>query len=351
MRKSIFLNTKHINNTDVRSMLFTKYIKPIYDLYIINRIMIMFRNVDIAVINLDRRPDRMAYIHKNIPQFLDVDVDATNTEATRRCGGYRRFSAIDGTNLSRYYSEFHELLDTIRDSSRILGEVGCSLSHYSLWKEHALTPNAQYLLIFEDDVLFTESSRQQFNDVLRELDNNNDNDNDNNWDILYVGGQWTPNYDIDGEKTYFPFQRTTRYSLDTHYHYVRHDASHTLPSPPPTTTATIYKRRNLTSAVIQGTRNVWFTPLFRTAGAYLISQRGAKQLLEAVETDTALFMKTPLDMWLLEMDFRGYINAFDRFPHPFYQAGFELVKESSHIQNDIHRCDFQTVRFDANVQH
>jgi hypothetical protein len=164
------------------------------------------------------------------------------------------------------------------------------------------------------------------------------------WDVLYVGGQWTPNYDIDGEKTYFSFQRTTGESLDTYY--PNHRATVAAAS-----ASTIYKRRNLSSAVIQGNRNVWFTPLFRTAGAYLISQRGAKRLLDAVETDTALFMKTPLDMWLLEMDFRGYIDVFDRFPHPFYQAGFELVKEPSHIQNDIHRTDFQPVRIPAALNH
>jgi hypothetical protein len=65
--------------------------------------------------------------------------------------------------------------------------------------------------------------------------------------------------------------------------------------------------------------------------------------MEAVETDTALFMKTPLDMWLLEMDFRGYIETFDRFPHPFYQAGFEMVREPSHVLNDIHRTVHKTV--------
>jgi hypothetical protein len=53
-------------------------------------------------------------------------------------------------------------------------------------------------------------------------------------------------------------------------------------------------------------------------------------------------------MWLLEMDFRGYIDVFDRFPHPFYQAGFELVKEPSHAENDIHRTNFQTVRLPSN---
>jgi GR25 family glycosyltransferase involved in LPS biosynthesis len=307
----------------------------------------MFDKLDIAVINLDRRPDRMAYIHKSIPflynpmmgrdiigrnPFMNMDKDII---ATR--GVYRRFSAIDGQDIARYYPEFDWLLDTVRDTSRVLGEVGCSLSHYSLWKGHVVAPNADYLLVFEDDVLFTDASHQRMKNVLCELETRGGGGDA--WDILYVGGQWTPNYDIDGEKTYFPFQRTTRESLDTYY------PTHWAPA----AASAIYKRRNLSSAVLQGNRNVWFTPLFRTAGAYLISQRGAKRLLEAVETDTALFMKTPLDMWLLEMDFRGYIDVFDRFPHPFYQAGFELVKEPSHVQNDIHRTDFQTVRLSSSV--
>ena len=311
---------------------------------------LMFDKLDIAVINLDRRPDRMAYIHQNIP-FLynpmqmpprpDNHHQAStrmNTGIFATRGGYRRFPAVDGQNLSRYYFEFDWLLDTIRDSSRVLGEVGCSLSHYSLWKDHLQNPRAEYLLVFEDDVLFTDASHKRIGDVISELRSDSDCDA---LDILYVGGQWTPNYDIDGERTYFPFQRTTSESLDTYY------LKDPAPTASPAAASTIHKRRNLSSAVIQGNRNVWFTPLFRTAGAYLISQRGAKRLLDAVEQDTALFMKTPLDMWLLEMDFRGYIDAFDRFPHPFYQAGFELVKEPSHAQNDIHRTDFQTVRIAA----
>jgi hypothetical protein len=154
---------------------------------------------------------------------------------------------------------------------------------------------------------------------------------------MYVGGQWTPDYDIDGAvSSYFPFQKTRKDSLGQYFHTSNEYAAHNSNG--------FYKRRNLTPAVIHGNRNVWFTPLFRTAGAYLVSKRGAKRLLEAVEIDTALFMKTPLDMWLLEMDFRGYIDAFDRFPHPFYQAGFEMVREPSHAQNDIHRTDFQTVK-------
>jgi GR25 family glycosyltransferase involved in LPS biosynthesis len=280
----------------------------------------MVENLDIAVINLDRRPDRMAYLYNHIPI------------------PFRRVSAVDGQNLSNYYFEFSELLDTIRGQQRVLGEVGCSLSHYSLWKSHAENPNIDdFLLVFEDDVMPTEQSLERITATIRDVRKGGRDDGGGGgggggleFDVMYVGGQWTPHYDIDGVNCpYFSFQKTTRESLNQYYRESLGGG--------------IYRRRNLSPAVIQGNRNVWFSPLFRTAGAYLVSQRGAKRLLDAVQTDTALFMKTPLDMWLLEMDFRGYIHTYDRLPHPFYQAGFEMVREPSHALNDIHRTNFQTV--------
>ena len=314
----------------------------------------MLNKLDIAVINLDRRPDRMSYIYKNIPFLFrpftpripglrvhtvghsGLGGGASSDDHDDR-GYYRRFSAIDGNNLSHHYSDFADLLDTVRDTPRVLGEVGCSLSHYSLWRSHAQHPGEkEFLLVFEDDVLFTEKSNERIRESVVALTHVDAADPDSVADVVYVGGQWTPDYDIDcsASPPYFPFQKTTTESLGQYYRAGARSGAG----------SGLYPRRNLSPAVIQGSRNVWFTPLFRTAGAYLVSQRGAKRLLEAVETDTALFMKTPLDMWLLEMDFRGYINASDRFPHPFYQAGFEMVREPSHAQNDIHRCDFQTVK-------
>jgi GR25 family glycosyltransferase involved in LPS biosynthesis len=297
-------------------------------------------SLDIAVINLDRRPDRMACIYNKIPFLFQpftpcvagIRVQTIDRDDRDDRGYYRRFPAIDGNNLSHHYSEFADLLDTIRDTPRVLGEVGCSLSHYSLWRSHAQTPTAEFLLVFEDDVLFTEKSPERIRDTVAALMLTAE-EGRADADVVYVGGQWTPEYDISGSPPYFPFQKTTIESLARYYRTASDSPG-----------SGLYQRRNLSPAVIQGNRNVWFTPLFRTAGAYLVSQRGAKRLLEAVETDTALFMKTPLDMWLLEMDFRGYIHTYDRFPHPFYQAGFEMVSEPSHAQNDIHRTDFQTVK-------
>lgn len=309
----------------------------------------MFERLDVAVINLDRRPDRMGYIHQNIPfsfnplYFMKGNASNNNPFLASAVshGSYRRFPAIDGKNLSNYYNsnlEYRDLLETIRGKTRVLGEVGCSLSHYSLWRDHCLTPNSDYLLIFEDDVMFTDKSHQRMHETLNELqclrsESISQIDHDECWDVMYVGGQWTPDYDINSRNSYFKYQGTTSESLGSYYNRTTTGSN----------IAGIYRRKNHTTAVIHGNNNVWYTPLFRTAGAYLVSKRGAKRLLEAVDTDTALFMKTPLDMWILEMDFRGYIDVFDRFPHPFYQAGFEMVKEPSHVANDIHRTTFDTV--------
>ena len=302
------------------------------------------RLVDTAIINLDRRPDRMEYIYKNIPILFSNDNDAQRTFQ------YRRFPAIDGKNLSNYYKsnlEFRELLDTIRGQQRILGEVGCSLSHYSLWHSHAHSPKSKYLLVFEDDVMFTDKSTSRLTNIIQNIQSLEHSipttsmqsaDNVTKCDVIYLGGQWTPDYDIDSNNSYFKYQGTTSESLGKYYlHSQWHSHSHS---------RTLYRRKNRSSAVIHNDRNIWYTPLFRTAGAYLVSQQGARKLLEAVETDTALFMKTPLDMWILEMDFRGYLDVFDGLPHPFYQAGFDLVKEPAHIENDIHRTKYETVCLD-----
>jgi GR25 family glycosyltransferase involved in LPS biosynthesis len=317
----------------------------------------MFDRLDITVINLDRRPDRMEHIHKHAPfsynpQILSKNNDNNdnNHPTNDPRGSYRRFSAIDGNNLSTYYKsnpEFRDLLNTVRNQPRVLGEVGCSLSHFSLWNSHATNPNSDYLLVFEDDVVFSHNSHERLSATMRDIisiehkpidcigvDTINDDD-ENAWDCIYIGGQWTPDYAIDSNNSYFKYQATTFKSIDTYYNKVY--------SRPGCETKTLYRRKNRNTAAIHGDKNIWYTPLFRTAGAYLVSKRGARRLLEAIETDTALFMKTPLDMWILEMDFRGYINVFDSFPHPFYQAGFEMVKEQCHIANDIHRTKYDNV--------
>ena len=109
-------------------------------------------------------------------------------------------------------------------------------------------------------------------------------------------------------------------------------------------TDTLYRRANPGySAAIHGSRNVWVTPIFRTAGAYLISPRGVGRLMEAVHKDRILFMNMPLDMWLLEMEYRGYLDIMDSFIHPFYQGGFDLMTDQRLVSNDIHRGNYTKI--------
>lgn len=304
------------------------------------------RLVDIAVINLDRRVDRMECIQRCSP--FNVISDYTD----KNLYSIRRFSAVDGNNLSTYYKtnpEYRALLDTIRGQSRVLGEVGCTLSHYSLWLSHAYNPKNKYLLVFEDDVMFTDKSVARFSDTINQLKNfewtSGPSRFTSMWDVMYVGGQWTPDYNINSNNTHFNFQNISSESLDTYFKPMNLSPENTISAPAAegSRISSIYKRNNRFSAVIHNDKNVWYTPLFRTAGAYMVSQNGAKKLLEAVENDTALFMKTPLDMWILEMDFRGYIDVFDSLPHPFYQSGFNTAIEPSHIENDIHRTKYDIV--------
>jgi GR25 family glycosyltransferase involved in LPS biosynthesis len=157
---------------------------------------------DIAVINLDRRPDRMSHLYNHAPIM------------------FRRFPAIDGTNLSKHYFQFSELLDTIRNQNRVLGEVGCSLSHYSLWKEHiercdghGRASGHEHLLIFEDDVMFTDRSREQYKRMTREI-SHGVVEKGFQFDLIYVGGQWTSHYDIDGSNA--PYFKKQRKNLSKH---------------------------------------------------------------------------------------------------------------------------------------
>ena len=271
--------------------------------------------VDTRVINLDRRADRMEYIDKQLTL------------------PYKRFSAVDGTNLSKYYEarpDYRRFLDIVKGRHRVLGEVGCSLSHYSIWKEVAengmgIIPT----LVLEDDICFTAQTSERFKRTMEDIHDHARNIAD--WDLIYVGGQWTADYGLDSH-AHFQSQRIISNNVDAMTRFFKPVGG------------TLYRRINkYNSAVIQGHVNVWNTPLFRTAGAYIINSSGARHLMNAIESDTALFIKTPLDMWLLEMDFRGYIRTMDSITHPFYQGGFDLVTDPCLVANDIHRTHFEHV--------
>ncbi len=124
------------------------------------------------IINLDRSKDRLAYVQPRINAL-----------------GYPvvRFPAVDGYNLtketlSRVVSKnFYSYTGDYAD----LGTIGCALSHAKVW-EKFLATDADYALIFEDDVYFSAAELQP---ILTELIKNH-----NMWDIvnLQVGHRGLP---------------------------------------------------------------------------------------------------------------------------------------------------------------
>lgn len=107
--------------------------------------MIDINKIPIYCINLDKRPERYrAFARQEGVQSLK----------------FRRFSAVDGSKLSlnspdiSNQTKYNILHKTRRAHSQIdtLGAIGCSLSHYSIWKEF-LASDDPYCFVLEDDAL------------------------------------------------------------------------------------------------------------------------------------------------------------------------------------------------------
>jgi len=107
--------------------------------------MIDINKIPIYCINLDKRPERFrAFSRQEGVKSLNI----------------KRFSAIDGSTLSinnpdiSNQTKYNILHKTRRAHSQIdtLGAIGCSLSHYSIWKEF-LRSDHPYCFVLEDDAL------------------------------------------------------------------------------------------------------------------------------------------------------------------------------------------------------
>ena len=119
---------------------------------------------NILYLNLKRRPDRLFNIEK---QLIEKNIPAT------------LISAIDGQSLTNTEKEKH--LNNFythrfaKREDRILGRIGCRLSHLKLL-EYAIKKKWSNVLILEDDC--------QFMDDAEKIDINPPQDTD----IFYLGG-------------------------------------------------------------------------------------------------------------------------------------------------------------------
>jgi GR25 family glycosyltransferase involved in LPS biosynthesis len=136
-----------------------EHFSPVDDLY---------DNIDIHVINLKSRPIKKKYIQK---QFDEQNIK------------FNFFEAVDGNNLNPESLIKKGIIDpntSTKYSKRVLrkGEIGCSMSHVSIWMK-LLNSNKKYALIFEDDAILCDNFKQKLYNTINEA-------NTTNWDVLYL---------------------------------------------------------------------------------------------------------------------------------------------------------------------
>uniref|UniRef100_A0A452VAG2 Cerebral endothelial cell adhesion molecule n=1 Tax=Ursus maritimus TaxID=29073 RepID=A0A452VAG2_URSMA len=127
---------------------------------------------EVFVISLARRPDRR---ERMLSSLWEMEISG------------RLVDAVDGRTLnsSIMRSLGVDLLPGYQDpySGRTLtkGEVGCFLSHYSIWEEVVARGLAQ-VLVFEDDVRFESNFRGRLERLMEEVEAEK-----LPWDLIYLG--------------------------------------------------------------------------------------------------------------------------------------------------------------------
>jgi GR25 family glycosyltransferase involved in LPS biosynthesis len=129
-------------------------------------------DVQMVCISLDRRPDRWTE--------FKVTADAAGLSV-------KRFSAVDANSFGDQIYEMpglslltaHNIREHTRRSHYEIdapGAIGCSLSHFKVWKQ-LLASSAPAIIVFEDDVEIPRNLKTQLQQLFAELPSNG-------WDIV-----------------------------------------------------------------------------------------------------------------------------------------------------------------------
>jgi len=135
---------------------------------------------EIYMINLDRRKDRRDRMDFNF-QMLGVKA--------------RPHPAVDGKDLTDDYLEEQGITmlpgfsEPYHGRPLKLGEIGCFMSHYTLWKD-IVEQNHDIALIFEDDIRFEPYFTSKLDALLKELKERRDD-----WDLVFLGRKRTKSAD------------------------------------------------------------------------------------------------------------------------------------------------------------
>ena len=128
------------------------------------------------VINLKHRNDRFNEFKQRVSKYFDPNI-------------IDRFDAIYGKNF-----DSKTLSEDFLKNSKNKGEMGCFLSHQTIWKlviSDSTIKDDDLILVFEDDVFFSDTDNLQ--DKFIEAVNTFKNINQEN-KFLYLGGRFRNNF-------------------------------------------------------------------------------------------------------------------------------------------------------------
>ena len=128
-------------------------------------------NINCFIINLKRCHDKRSRMIERMKKYPEIN--------------YEIYDAIDGQNLTEEYMNennydtIDEWLDPFQNRKMTKGEIGCSISHYSVY-EKAFSMENEITLVLEDDAEFSDDFIDKLKRTLQDLDTIE-------WDMCYLG--------------------------------------------------------------------------------------------------------------------------------------------------------------------
>jgi len=206
--------------------------------------------IQIYVINLKRRPDRLQKFYER----LDFPTDNINV-----------IYGFDGKNYKKESLDEINLFNKISNNLK-LGEKGCFISHIRIYKD-IVKRNVPFSIIFEDDCIFCNDFKSKIEKIINEMPYDTE--------ILYFGGR-----DIE----YFKMKEGTYSQI----------------------TESIVTHKNMNWC----NRDCYNDD--RTLHAYIISHKLANKLIKFIENNHSL--NIPIDHWIIMLCMDNNIPIYNSNP-------------------------------------
>ena len=223
----------------------------------------MNNEIPIICINSIHDKDKLDYINKYCPHSFSV------------------FSTINIHSLTDEEILFIKYIK----NNRLYNYVIQNLTHYRI-----LNTITNTKLIIEDNIFFSKKFTYYINNIIIP----------DECDILYIGGQFVPDYHINVD-TLWPCHKLSPYTFDLYYDKLYNCSN-------------VYKRKSPLSNNLLDL-HTWCIPISRHISSYIITPKGATKLLSLANNNKEEFISIPLNSFICSNGREGNLNIYEHFPH------------------------------------